>query len=82
MGLADEIRLKIDRGELPGARPPKFWAAYGNGRPCSACGEPIHPAQIRWQLDDATVLDAAFRFHIGCFGLWDAELRRRGHRGE
>jgi hypothetical protein len=46
VGLADEIRLQIDRCELPAARPPKWWAAYGNGKPCSACGEPIHPAEI------------------------------------
>jgi hypothetical protein len=74
MGLADEIRLKIDRGELPSASAPKFWAAYGNGKPCSACGEPIPTAQIRWQLDDATVLDATFRFHIGCDADIDAAL--------
>jgi hypothetical protein len=76
MGLADEIRLKIDRGELPATQPPKLWGGFGHFEDCSACGDPIFPAQIRYEfkIDE----DGVVRLHIGCFGLWDAELRRRG----
>jgi hypothetical protein len=76
MGLADEIRLKIDRGELPATKPPKLWGGFGHFEDCSACGDPIFPAQIRYEfkIDE----DDVVRLHIGCFGLWGAELRRRG----
>jgi hypothetical protein len=44
--------------------------------PCDCCGQPIHPAQIEYHflLDSGDV----FRLHIGCLGMWLAELRRRG----
>jgi hypothetical protein len=79
MGLADEVRRRIDQGELPSARPEKLYSRYGDGSPCSACGAAVHSAQIRYlfELDDA-----AYQFHIGCFGLWEAELRRRGPAAE
>jgi hypothetical protein len=75
MGLVDEIRLKIESGELPGTRPPKLWGGFGHFEDCSACAGPIFPAQIRYEfgIDEDVV-----RLHIGCFGLWDAERRRRG----
>jgi hypothetical protein len=75
MGLSDEIRLKIDRGELPATQPPKLWGGFGHFEDCSACGDPIFPAQGRYEFSDG---DAVVRLHIGCFGLWEAELRRRG----
>jgi hypothetical protein len=77
MGLAEEIRLRIDLGMLPGARPEKMYSRYGDGNPCSACGAAVHPAQIRYMFE---VSDTTYHFHIGCLGLWDAELRRRGPR--
>jgi hypothetical protein len=80
MRLAERIRRKIDRGQLPLTRPRKVLAGFGDRIPCSGCGKPIYPAQVRWtvQPDGAR----AVPFHIGCFGLWDAELRRRGVRPE
>jgi hypothetical protein len=79
MGLADDIRLKIDRGELPAAKPFKLWGGFGHFEDCSACGDPIFPAQVRYEFKSD---DDAVRLHIGCFGLWDAELRRRGNGAE
>jgi hypothetical protein len=79
MGLADEIRLKIGRGELPSARPEKLYSRYGDGSTCSGCGDVVLAAQIRYMFE---VGDAAYQFHIGCFGLWEAELRRRGPAAE
>jgi hypothetical protein len=75
MGLAEKIRRKIDDGNLPRARPDKLYSCYGDGSPCSGCGAAVHSAQIRYLFE---VGDAAYQFHIGCFGLWEAELRRRG----
>jgi hypothetical protein len=77
MALADEIRVKIERGELPAARPPKLWGGFGHFEDCSACGDPIFPAQVRYEFESD---EDVVRLHIGCFGLWDAELRRRGAR--
>jgi hypothetical protein len=75
MGLADDIRGRVHRRELPRARPPKIWSGFGDSTNCSACDEPIFHAHVRYELE---VDDRAFHFHLGCFGLWDAELRRRG----
>jgi hypothetical protein len=77
MALADEIRVKIERGELPAAKPPKLWGGFGHFEDCSACGDPIFPAQVRYEFESD---EDVVRLHIGCFGLWDAELRRHGAR--
>jgi hypothetical protein len=76
ISLADQIRNKLDADVLPRVLPEKMWTAYGRGNPCDGCGEPIHPAQIEYEF----ILDSGdvFRLHIGCLGLWQAELRRRG----
>jgi hypothetical protein len=73
MGLADEIRDKIDSGDLPRSKPRKVWGGFGDFGTCSGCGQSIFPAQIRYEF---SVDLRAFRFHFGCFGLWDAETRR------
>ena len=76
MGIADRIRLKLDVRLLPHRRPEKLYGGHGHGQPCSACDEPIFPAQIQYECD---VLDhGTFRFHVGCLGLWEAELWKRG----
>jgi hypothetical protein len=76
--LADIIRAKLDAGHLPTVAPPKTWAGYGRGEPCSACGQPVFPAQVEYEFDDG---GQTCRLHAGCHGLWAAECRRRGHRG-
>lgn len=73
--LGDMIRAKIDLGVLPLERPEKLFAGYGEGEPCAACGAPILRDQVEWSIrmrDRVT-----HRFHIGCHGLWEAELRKR-----
>jgi hypothetical protein len=75
MSLADRIRAKIDEGALPSARPDKLYSRYGDGSPCAGCAASVHSAQIRYLFE---VGEAVYQFHIGCFGLWEAELRRRG----
>jgi len=77
-GLADTIRTKLDVGALPTALPEKMYAGYGRGHPCVACGEPIRPAQVEYEMDYGG--DRIFRLHLGCAGLWEAECRLRGYR--
>jgi hypothetical protein len=76
ISLADQIRDKLDVDLLPRALPEKLWTGYGQGNPCDGCDQPIHPAQIEYEYvrDSGDVL----RLHIGCLGMWLAELRRRG----
>ena len=78
ISLADRIRDKIDTGVLPLVLPPKMWAGYGHDNPCDGCGEPIHPAQVEYEFRKHRGSDDLFRLHIGCLGMWLAELRRRG----
>jgi hypothetical protein len=76
ISLAEQIRDKLDAGMLPRVLPEKMWTGYGHGIPCNGCSLPIHPAQIEYHflVDSGDV----FRLHIGCLGMWIAELRRRG----
>ena len=76
MGIADTIRLKLDAGLLPRSKPEKLYGGHGDLSICSACDQPILPAQIQYEFD---LLDqGTFRFHVGCLGLWEAELSKRG----
>jgi hypothetical protein len=71
-------RDRLDAGTLPTELPPKMYAGYGQGEPCCVCDEPIHKAQVEYEMDYGG--DRIFRLHLGCAGLWEAECRRRGHR--
>jgi hypothetical protein len=81
VSLADRITAKLDAGLLPRVQPEKMGTGYGHGNSCAGCGEPIHPAQVEYEFriegDPADV----FRLHIGCLGMWLAELRRPGFVG-
>jgi hypothetical protein len=62
--LRDVIRRKLHDGALP-IEPPrdKIHAGYGSGATCDACGDPIKPAQVEYELnypDEAR----AFRLHL------------------
>ncbi len=75
------IRKRIDERTLPREDPVKVFAGYGRGARCSVCDDVIGPAQVEADfVSDGREL----RFHSGCFGLWEAECRRRGwrHRSE
>ena len=39
---------------------------------------PILAAQAEYEFEDD---GATYRFHIGCYGFWEAERRRRGGGG-
>jgi hypothetical protein len=67
--LAARVRYKLDAGLLPRALPEKMWAGYGHDSPCDACGDPIHPAQVEYELNYPEK-HCTFRLHLGCAGLW------------
>ncbi len=72
---ADKIRDKLGRGVLPRNRPEKICGSYGRRLPCDGCDEPILPAQVQYEFE---VGERTIRLHLGCMGLWEAELLRRG----
>ena len=76
--VATTIGAKIAAGRLPTWRPDLVFAGYGDDFACTGCDEPILHAQVEWTLRDDDAV--THRFHVGCFGLWDAELCRRGVR--
>jgi len=78
MKLADLIRVKLDERRLPREDPDKVRSGYGSAVPCDACEARIRPAQVEYSF---AINGAFYRFHIGCFGLWEAERIRRGLSG-
>ena len=72
----EKIRAKLDAGTLPREASSKMFAGYGDGRPCDGCETPITNTQVEWEFDGPD--GQAYRFHLGCAGLWEAERRRRG----
>jgi hypothetical protein len=76
MGTAEKVREKLKTGRLPTFKPEKLYGGHGGGLLCSACDQPILPAQIQYEFD---VPDGGtFRFHVGCLGLWEGELMKSG----
>lgn len=76
--LVHKIRVKLDTGALPVNEPTKRWVGYGRENLCDGCDEVISSAQIAHELDFENA--RAVRLHIGCASIYEAELRRRGHR--
>jgi hypothetical protein len=77
--FAQVIRDKLRSGLLPSvADPYKIRAGYGHGEPCDGCDRRIGPAHVFREFDgvDGTV----FRLHLGCHGVYVAELQRLGMR--
>ena len=73
------ILANLDAGRLPPNAPQKMWAGYGKGHACDGCGEIISPTQVEWE---ATYADSrAYRVHLACAAVWEAERNRRNHRG-
>jgi hypothetical protein len=65
----------IDSGRLRLDPPQKMYAGHGDGTECAGCGEVIDRQQVEWE---ATYPNGqAYRLHVGCAGVWDAERRRR-----
>jgi len=68
--LRDVIRRMLDDRTLPSEHPPgRTYAGYGSGKTCYACGDPIYPAQVEYELNYLPERRTV-RFHLGCAGLW------------
>jgi len=78
MSLAARGRAKLDAGVLTRERPEKFFAAYGADKPCTACDAAILPSEAEWSIRDEDRM--THRFHVGGYGLCEAECRSRGWR--
>jgi hypothetical protein len=76
--LAATIRHKLSTGALPARNPVQVRLGYGRGQPCTACEHPIPPSEPEYEFDAGKA--PPVRFHLECYGLWDAERRRRGSR--
>jgi hypothetical protein len=74
--LRQTIVDRLDAGALPAAPPFETRTGYGRGGDlCSACDEPILPAQTEYELEDDTGA-ITFRFHPVCHGLWEVARQR------
>jgi hypothetical protein len=74
--VGEAICAKIDAGALPVERPDKIFAGHGENASCCVCDTEILPVQVEWSLRDGERV--THRFHLGCYGLWEAQLRKRG----
>jgi hypothetical protein len=73
--LCQSIVERMDTGVLPTAWPMEIRIGYGRGGDvCSACDEPILPAQTEHQLEDGAG-EIAFRLHPVCHRLWEVASR-------
>jgi hypothetical protein len=76
ISIAQRIRDRLDAGALLRIGPKKMWGGFGKRNTCDGCGESIRTTEVESEFKiDA---DVTYRFHIGCAGLWQAELKRRG----
>jgi hypothetical protein len=65
----------IAAGRLPLESEHKMYAGHGDGHACAGCGEIIDQSMVEYE---ATYPDGrAYRLHLGCAAVWDAERRRR-----
>ena len=75
--LGELVREKLDAGTLPHDAPLKLWAGRGEDHRCTLCDEPILRSHIEYepQYDGRPPI----RLHVGCYGFWEGERRRRGY---
>jgi hypothetical protein len=74
--LRQRIVDKLQAGVLADRRPEKLGSGFGGGRACDACDDPVLPAQTEYTYGSPS--GRVLRLHVGCAGLWQAELLRRG----
>lgn len=69
------VRQRIKDRSLPVLKVTTLVGGYGHGQACSVCVEPIHSAQVEYEVPVHS--HAALRFHIKCFSLWQLECAER-----
>jgi hypothetical protein len=70
--LLHRVQQRLADGRLPLIAPNSVLAGYGTGRCCAACGEPIDPDQVQYELDDVGIA-----FHLVCHTVWQQECLDR-----
>jgi hypothetical protein len=70
LDVAAIIREKMASGELPSTRSGALWISNGRGESCTACGQPVSPAQV---LHDFTEAGRRFQLHAKCWRAWHDE---------
>jgi hypothetical protein len=65
------ILRKLADGALPTKAPNKIYTGYGSGATCGACGDPIRPIQVEYELNYPDE-HRTFLLHLACAGLWEA----------
>jgi hypothetical protein len=73
--LVDTIRDRFDAGALPSGNPERVWSGQGQDAACSACDQTLLSADVIYEFEWH---EHRYRFHAGCYGLWQGELIRRG----
>jgi hypothetical protein len=81
-GVADTgstIIVRLDSGELPDYIPAKMDGGFGGGHSCNGCGERITAAQVEYDVELPAPAGGGrlIRLHVGCFGIWQAEVLKR-----
>jgi hypothetical protein len=51
------------------------WSGQGQDAACSACDQTLLSADVIYEFEWR---EHRYRFHAGCYGLWQGELIRRG----
>ena len=73
--VREKIAARLNAGTLPQELPEKMRGGYGGDHACSICDDPILATQVEYIYE---MPGEILRLHIGCCGLWQAELLRRG----
>jgi hypothetical protein len=76
--LTEMVREKLDAGALPLDQPLKVWVGIGTRELCAVCEKSILRAQTQYEAEYYDERPP-FRFHIGCYGLWESERRLRSY---
>ena len=73
--IRDRIHQKFADAILPTRLPISTRARYGDGALCSGCDDAIFHGQTEYQFDDDATT-RTYSFHVGCYALWAASVRR------
>jgi hypothetical protein len=65
------VRRMLETGVLPCDGDGKVWAGRGVGTHCAACGEPIAPTDVEFEVELSS--GTALRLHRVCHGIWREE---------
>ena len=69
--IRKRIRQMLETGAIPCEEADKVWAGHGSGSHCAACGDPIAPADIEYEVDLRS--GPTLRLHRACHEIWRSE---------